>query len=147
MRIFETKSDRLLGAARAAFLNSSTVLCEPMKTADFPIPVKAVTIDLDGTLLDTIKDLTTAVNLLFLQLGRAPLEEALVRTFVGKGIANLVRRSLASGLNSEPDVALLERALPIYMDCYESVNGKHTTIYAGVREGLDALRRAGFPLA
>jgi phosphoglycolate phosphatase len=118
-----------------------------MPKSKFPLLVKAVMIDLDGTLLDTVTDLAVAVNLMLGKLGRAPLDEAQVRTFVGKGIPNLVKRSLAGALSGEPEVALFERALPLYLDCYESVNGKHTTLYPGVKEGLDALKSAGFPLA
>ena len=118
-----------------------------MPRNNFPLPVKAVMIDLDGTLLDTVKDLAIAVNLMLDRLSRAPLDEALVRTFVGKGIPNLVKRSLVGALAGEPAAALFERALPLYLDCYESVNGKYTTLYPGVREGLAALKSAGFPLA
>jgi phosphoglycolate phosphatase len=118
-----------------------------MPKSNFPLPVKAVMIDLDGTLLDTVTDLAVAVNLMLGKLGRAPLDEARVRTFVGKGIPNLVKRSLAGASSGEPEAALFERALPLYLDCYASVNGKHTTLYPGVREGLDALKGAGFPLA
>jgi phosphoglycolate phosphatase len=118
-----------------------------MPKSNFPLPVKAVTIDLDGTLLDTVKDLAVAVNLMLRQVGRAPLDEALVRTFVGKGIPNLVKRALTGKLSGEPDAVLFERALPLYLDCYESVNGKYTTLYPGVPEGLEALGSAGFPLA
>ena len=114
---------------------------------NFPLPVKAVMIDLDGTLLDTAKDLAVAVNLMLNQLDRPPLDETLVRTFVGKGIPNLVKRALAGALSGEPDAALYERALPLYLDCYAGVNGKYTTLYPGVQEGLEALERAGFPLA
>jgi phosphoglycolate phosphatase len=98
-------------------------------------------------LLDTVKDLAVAVNLMLNQLGRPPLDEPLVRTFVGKGIPNLVRRALAGTLSGEPDAALYERALPLYLDCYAGVNGKYTTLYPGALEGLEALRHTGFPLA
>jgi phosphoglycolate phosphatase len=118
-----------------------------MPRNNFPLPVKAVMIDLDGTLLDTVADLAVAVNLLLQKLGRPPLAEALVRNFVGKGIANLVQRALVGALEGEPDAALFERAMPLYLDCYESVNGKHTVLYPGVLDGLNALKRAGFPLA
>ncbi len=118
-----------------------------MPQNNFPLPVKAVMIDLDGTLLDTVADLAVAVNMMLQKLGRAPLDEKRVRDFVGRGIPNLVQRSLAGELNAEADAALFERALPLYLDCYESVNGRHTLLYPGVREGLDALRDAGFPLA
>ena len=118
-----------------------------MPRNNFPLSVKAVMIDLDGTLLDTVKDLAIAVNLMLEQVGRPPLDETLVRAFVGKGIPNLVKRALAGSLNGEPDPVLFERALPLYLDCYAGVNGKYTTLYPGVRDGLEELERAGFPLA
>ena len=120
-----------------------------MPLNNFPLPVKAVMIDLDGTMLDTVTDLAIAVNLMLDKLGRPPLDEALVRTFVGKGVPNLVRRALAGTLSGEPepDAALYERALSLYLDCYSGVNGKNTTLYPGVLEGLEALRHMGFPLA
>lgn len=118
-----------------------------MQKNKFPLAVKAVMIDLDGTMLDTVADLAVAVNLMLAKIGRPPLDENLVRQFVGKGIPNLVHRSLSGSMDGEADPALHAQALPVYMDCYESVNGRHTTIYPGVQEGLDALKGAGFPLA
>jgi len=108
--------------------------------------VRAVTIDLDGTLLDTIPDLAAAANLMLREMERPPLEEVLVRTFVGKGIQNLVERVLAAAFDGAA-AELLPRALPIYERCYAAVNGRHTTIYPGVLEGLDALSTLGLPLA
>jgi phosphoglycolate phosphatase len=113
----------------------------------FPLPVKAVTIDLDGTLLDTIPDLAVAANEMLKALGRPALEESLIRTFVGKGIPKLVERVLAGGLDGQVDPALFERALPIYERCYAAVNGRHATIYPGVLEGLERLEVQGFALA
>ena len=63
-------------------------------TSTFPLRVKAVMIDLDGTLLDTIPDLAAAANMMLRELGRPRLDATLIRTFVGKGIANLVERTL-----------------------------------------------------
>lgn len=113
----------------------------------FPLRVKAVMIDLDGTLLDTIPDLAVAANMMLRELGRPALDEPLVRTFVGKGISKLVERSLAGSLEGAADSGLFARALPIFERCYAGVNGRHTTIYPGVTEGLDRLRDQGFPLA
>jgi phosphoglycolate phosphatase len=112
-----------------------------------PLRVKAVMIDLDGTLLDTIPDLAAAANGMLQALGRAPLPLATIRNFVGKGIANLIERTLTNSMDGKPDQASFERAVPIYERCYHEANGKHTTIYPGVMEGLDALRERGFPLA
>lgn len=118
-----------------------------MQKNTFPLAVKAVMIDLDGTMLDTVADLAVAVNLMLTKIGHRALDEKLVRNFVGKGIPNLVQRALAGSIDGEADPQVFAQALPVYMDCYESVNGKHTVIYPGVMEGLDALKRAGFPLA
>lgn len=113
----------------------------------FPISVQAVMIDLDGTLLDTIPDLAVATNRMLEALGRAPLPLETVRTYVGKGIPRLVERALAHDIDGRTDAAALAQALPVFERFYAEVNGAHTTIYPGVREGLEQLRAASFPLA
>ena len=104
-------------------------------------------IDLDGTLADTIPDLAEAANRMLRELGWPELEPALIRTFVGKGIPRLVERALAGNLDGRVDGARLERALPLYERCYAEVNGKHTVVFPGVREGLQRLRAMQLPLA
>jgi phosphoglycolate phosphatase len=116
-------------------------------TVRFPLAVKAITIDLDGTLLDTIPDLTIATNAMLEEIGREPLDPALIRTFVGKGIPRLVERALAGHIDGVADAALVARALPIFERCYSKVNGRYTTIYPGVEEGLAALHEREIPLA
>ena len=113
----------------------------------FPLRVKAVMIDLDGTLADTIPDLAEAANMMLRELDRPVLERELIRTFVGKGIPKLVERALAGSLEGGAPAGLLARALPIYERCYAEVNGKHTVIYPGVSEGLRRLRAMQLPLA
>lgn len=118
-----------------------------MTDSKFPLPVRAVAIDLDGTMLDTIEDLATAVNLMLDELRMPALELETVRTFVGKGLANLVQRALRASLQREPTEAECERGMQAYMPHYDRVNGDTTTIYPGVREGLDALQATGYALA
>jgi len=113
----------------------------------FPLRVKAVMIDLDGTLADTIPDLAEAANMMLRELDRPVLERELIRTFVGKGIPKLVERALAGSLEGSVPAGLLARALPIYERCYAEVNGKHTVIFPGVSEGLRMLRAMQLPLA
>jgi phosphoglycolate phosphatase len=112
-----------------------------------PLQVKAVMIDLDGTLLDTIPDLAAAANGMLTELGMPALPEATIRNYVGKGIANLIERTLTNSMDGKPDAALFERAVPVYERTYREVNGKYTTVYPGVQEGLDLLRAQGYPLA
>ena len=104
-------------------------------------------LDLDGTLLDTIPDLAVAANLMLAELGRAALDESLIRNFVGKGIPRLVERSLAGSMEGMVDADVLAQALPIYERCYAEVNGRYTRVYPGVMDGLAELRGRGFPLA
>ena len=65
--------------------------------------VRAVALDLDGTLLDTVHDLAAAVNALLVGWGERPLAMERVRAMIGKGMANLVRRALAEsrGVSAE----------------------------------------------
>ena len=113
----------------------------------FPLRIRAVTIDLDGTLADTIPDLAVAANSMLREMGRPPLEVERVRTFVGKGIPKLVERTLADSTGHEPAPELMARALPAFERCYAEVNGRHSEVYPGVDEGLRALREKGLPLA
>jgi phosphoglycolate phosphatase len=113
----------------------------------FPLRVSAVTIDLDGTLADTIPDLAAAANTMLGELGRATLEVDRIRTFVGKGIPKLVERTLADAFADAVPGDLMARALPVYERCYAECNGRHSALYPGVSEGLEALRAMGLPLA
>ena len=114
----------------------------------FPLHVKAVAIDLDGTLLDTISDLAHASNLMRVELGMSELPEDLIKTFVGKGLVNLVRRTLVGGGDtSHITEAELSRALEVYERHYALVLTRETSHYPGVLEGLRAMHDAGFRLA
>ncbi len=113
----------------------------------FPLRVKAVMIDLDGTLADTIPDLAAAANRMLREIGRPALDVELIRTFVGKGIPRLVERTLAAANDGRIPAGLMEQALPVYERCYAEVNGRHTVVYPGVKEGLQAMRDMRLPLA
>jgi len=109
--------------------------------------IRAVLIDLDGTLLDTAPDLAAAANATLEELGLAPLNPDAVRDYVGKGIAHLMRRSLDAALGRAPDAALLERAQAIFAGHYERENGTASRPFPGVVEGLAAMRAQGLKLA
>ena len=113
----------------------------------FPLTVEAIMIDLDGTLLDTIPDLAVATNLMLEALGDAVLPLDTVRNFVGKGIPRLVERALARDIDGKASAEAMARALPVFERFYTEVNGHHTTMYPGVREGLEQMHDAGFRLA
>lgn len=61
--------------------------------------IKAVLLDLDGTLLDTAPDIAAAANAMLAEQGRQSLAAGVVRDFIGRGIPHLVERCLqAAGL-------------------------------------------------
>lgn len=111
------------------------------------LTIKAIAIDLDGTLLDTIPDLCGAVNLVLADLHFAPLAIDLVKTFVGKGLGEHMRKSLRSAMGREPDDAEKAHAMTLYRAHYAAHIADHTTIYPGVVEGLDAFKSRGMPMS
>lgn len=112
----------------------------------FPLLLKAVIIDLDGTLLDTAGDLALAANEMLRELRMTELPVSTIQTFIGKGVPKLVKRALTNNPDGEPDPELFEQALPIYERCYAENLHIHTRPYPGVVEGLNQLKQAGFRL-
>jgi phosphoglycolate phosphatase len=112
----------------------------------FPI-IQAIAIDLDGTLLDTINDLSGAANRTLRALGLAEIPLEKLKTFVGKGKAMHVRRSLAASMGREATEAELGEAMVIYEREYFDHIDDATCAYAGAREGVAAMRAKGYPTA
>ncbi len=114
---------------------------------DFPLPLKAVLFDLDGTLLDTAPDLADATNLTLQELGLSPVDAAIIRNFIGGGIATLLRRALDAALQHGLGAAIYERGLPLFEKHYTRVMLNQTCPFPGVVEGLQKMRARGLPLA
>ena len=105
----------------------------------------AVLFDLDGTLLDSIPDLSEACRRMMAELGRPPHSLEAIRTFVGKGMVNLVRRCLVESGSAQD--AEVDAAVEVFRRHYAAVNGDATTLYPGVVPALEALAARGVPLA
>lgn len=114
---------------------------------NFPIKIKAVVIDLDGTLLDTAPDLAHAAELMMAELGMAQVPLATIKTYIGNGVSRLVKRVLTGSMDAEPDAALFARAYPIYQKHYGAHVSLHSRPFPGVVEGLQALRAMGVHVA
>lgn len=112
-------------------------------------PIRAVALDLDGTLLDSGPDLVDATNGMRVALGLAPLRPDVILTFVGKGAENLVRRALHGSLEDagEMDPAQIAEAMAAFRHHYHLVNGNKTRVFDGVLEGLRDMRAQGLKLA
>jgi len=110
----------------------------------FPLAVCAVMIDLDGTLLDTALDLTEAANAMLHEFSLAEYDVDTIRTFIGRGLPNLVQRCLDGQAATAPSHA---EALASFRNYYREISGRHATLYPGVVEGLRALRAKDLRLA
>jgi phosphoglycolate phosphatase len=113
----------------------------------FPIPVKAVLFDLDGTLVDTGPDLAAAVNRMLAELGRAPVAVSTVLPWVGNGMARLVKRALTGDMQSEPDPASFERGVASFKKHYAANLAVDSRPYPGTLDALMQLKARGFRLA
>lgn len=102
--------------------------------------------DLDGTLVDSVPDLTYCIDEMMRRLGREPCGEAAVRTWVGNGVERLIHRALIGTLDGEAAPEDYGRAHAIFLELYAQHTYDRAELYAGVREGLDFLRDAGYPL-
>jgi len=101
-----------------------------------------IALDLDGTLIDSARDLAESIGEMLEGYGASPLPLSEVVTMVGEGAPILVRRALKdAGLNAEP-----REALARFLEIYDRRLMNHTVPYDGITESLALAVRRG-PLA
>ena len=101
------------------------------------IPFDAIGFDLDGTLLDTFRDLGAAVNHALVLGGFAEVSVETSKDLIGGGAKIMLARAVeAQGGVAEAEFRRLYKAM---LSFYEAHNAVHTEPYPGVREGLAGL--------
>jgi phosphoglycolate phosphatase len=98
--------------------------------------VRLIVFDLDGTLVDSRRDLANAANALIVELGGSPQAEDAIAGMVGEGAGLLVERALAAGGLGAPHPGALERFLALYDERLL----EHTVAYEGMIDVLEQLR-------
>ena len=101
--------------------------------------IELIAIDLDGTLVDSVKDLYEAVVLMQTALSLDVSSEEAVRGWVGNGINRLVHRALTGDMLMDAEPVLFESALVEFNDAYAATIGRYSTLYPGVLEALERM--------
>ena len=104
-----------------------------------PIPadrLRLLVFDLDGTLIDSRKDLVESVNAVLAQLGLPRQPDDAIASWIGDGAGKLIERALVA---SHADLALAPAALEAFLAYYREHKLDHTLVYPGVLESLSRL--------
>ncbi|MGM8886711.1 phosphoglycolate phosphatase [Psychrobacter sp. 1U2] len=106
--------------------------------------------DFDGTLIDSVPDLATAINIMLEQLGLPTYSLETIKGWVGNGSRLLVERALVGKTKiAEGELTTVEadHAEQLFLEAYSNLKVSKTVAYPDVDTGLQKLHAAGFTLA
>ena len=107
--------------------------------------LRAVILDLDGTLVDTAGEIAAAANRMLEELGLATLPQPAIQALIGRGVRSLVERALAQVEGGA--LIQLDRAVERFEAHYAQTVGTDARHYDGVLPGLELLGQHGVPMA
>lgn len=107
---------------------------------------KLLIFDLDGTLINSIPDLTLAINKMLESINIDPLPVEIVKPFIGNGAKTLVTRSLDYTHNNNVSEELFNKAFPKFMSAYAANPCEETFLYPDVEETLQYLKEKGYSM-
>lgn len=104
---------------------------------------------MDGTLVDTLPDIASAINAALAEMRLQPLDVERIGVFIGKGPRSLAMRVLDEqpSLNAAERLGLIDTLIAAYVKNYEPRIGTCGRVYPGVVDALELLRRQGLKLA
>jgi phosphoglycolate phosphatase len=105
---------------------------------------RAVLLDLDGTLLDTLEDIADSVNCVLDRIGFRRHSIEAYKRFVGDGVQDLASRALPEG---ERDPVRVGKVVAAIREEYSKRWAEKTRPYEGIPELLDALTASGIKMA
>lgn len=106
--------------------------------------IRSVTFDLDGTLLDTLGDLTAACQAMMKEMDQPLRQREEICRFIGKGMPTLIEQCLTR--EKPPTSSELAHGIAAFRRHYAEINGRDTTFYPGVQEGLQLFRDSGLKM-
>jgi phosphoglycolate phosphatase len=99
--------------------------------------------DLDGTLIDSSRDLAISTNAMLRHMGRPEVSERTVNSYVGEGAQKLVRRALGETVSDDE----FNTGYEFFIRYYRKHALEHTRLYPGIAEALQLLKERGHTLA
>lgn len=106
-----------------------------------------IAFDLDGTLVNTVPDLSYSIDAMLNKLSLPAAGETKVRSWVGHGIERLVTQALTNQMDKSPDKALIAKALTIFIQEYKNNTCRQSQLYEGAVESLNYLAEKQLKLA
>ncbi len=103
---------------------------------------ECIVFDLDGTLLNTLADLTDSVNFALRKNGLKTRSQEEVRSFIGNGVKNLIDRSVGA-----ENLTMSAKVLADYREYYQAHCAEKTAEYEGTSEMLKGLKSRGITIA
>jgi len=105
--------------------------------------IDTIIFDMDGTVLNTLDDLTVSVNYVLERFGMAPRKVEEYRLFFGSGIRKALELAVPEGTSDE----IIDQMLPIFKEHYEKHCLDKTGPYSGIIELMKALYLKGYKMA
>jgi phosphoglycolate phosphatase len=103
---------------------------------------RLIVFDLDGTLIDSRRDLCNSVNATLRHVGKSELPDEVVASYIGDGASMLVRRALGDPEGDVHDEEYVNAALGFFLDYYRDHKLDYTYVYPGVMKSLASIRKA-----
>jgi phosphoglycolate phosphatase len=117
----------------------------------FMQPISTFIFDLDGTLVDSVPDLASALNNALSDVGMATFNEAAIRNWVGNGARVLVERGLSGRAGEQQcksiSSELIEHTFQRFLYHYDANLCRASTLYPHVKDTLSTLFNKGYTLA
>ena len=112
-------------------------MIERLRPLPSPSSLRLVAFDLDGTLIDSRADLVASVNATLTHLGRHPLPDAVIASYIGDGVQMLVRRALGDPEHEE----IVTDAVSFFLSYYRVHKLDHTYVYEGALNAMMQIAR------
>ncbi|MDH3387259.1 MAG: phosphoglycolate phosphatase [Gammaproteobacteria bacterium] len=94
--------------------------------------IRLILFDLDGTLVDSVRDLAWCGSEMLRRLELPQRDPAVVHTWVGNGVERFVKRFLTNDMDAEPDPLLFDQGLQIFLRLYAAHVSERSVVYPGV---------------